>query len=148
MLERDLKPFVKVKQPSYFTYFCAQCNNKRILPMNPNPGRAKHFFQVALTAGVIMLMTWSWFEWKGVVSFIPLWIGFEVMFRMKLRAMIPCPICGFDPYLQLIDSKRATEKTVEFWKKKFEDNGLEFLDRDALRMKKYRVPPKNDANIT
>lgn len=70
------------------------------------------------------------------------------MFRMKLRAMVPCPLCGFDPYLQLIDAKRAKEKTVEFWKKKFEDNGLEFLDKDALRLKKYRVPPKEDANST
>lgn len=116
--------------------------------MKPNPGGVSHYFQIALTAAIFTLLTWTWFEWKGMISFLPIWIGFEVMYRIKFRAMAPCPLCGFDPYLQLIDSERAKEITVQFWKKKFEEQGKEFLDKDALRMKKYRVPPPKDTSNT
>lgn len=118
-----------------------------MLPMHPNPGKTGHILQVLLTSVVVMLATYPILEWKGIVSFLPIWVIFESMYRLKMRAMMPCPHCGFDPYLQMIDSKKAKEQTIQFWKKKFEDNGLEFLDAEQIRLKKYRIAQAHGAKV-
>jgi len=122
-----------------------------MLPMNPNPGTGTHFAQVLLTSAMVMLATWPWLEWKGIVSFLPIWIVFEVVYRIRIRAQMACPHCGFDPFLQMIDAKKSREEVISFWKKKFDEKGMEFLDAEQIRLKKYRVqrestdapPPEN-----
>jgi hypothetical protein len=48
--------------------------------------------------------------WKGLVSLVPLWVAFEIFLRLRLRAHLPCPACGFDPYKFLVDPEGATEQ--------------------------------------
>ncbi|MFL5812764.1 MAG: hypothetical protein ACJ763_04250 [Bdellovibrionia bacterium] len=79
-----------------------------------------------------MLATWSWFEWKGIVSFFPLWSVFEVIYRARVRAALACDRCGFDPYLYLIDVPRAREVVENHWRKKFADKGIPYPSKPSL----------------
>lgn len=83
----------------------------------PKP-QTRHFVQIALLSLVVTIAAWKWLEWKGVVSFVPLWMLFEISHRLRARAQLACTQCGFDPYLFLIDSDRAKTAIREFWKKK------------------------------
>jgi hypothetical protein len=65
-----------------------------------------------------MALLWPVFGIKGIVLFVPLWIGFEVLYRMRVRAEMSCLECGFDPYLYLSDIPRARLQMEEFWKNK------------------------------
>jgi hypothetical protein len=105
----------KEKKLSSWSFFCPLCRVTRRLPYQPRLSSI-HFLQVGLTAAVITLLTWKWFDWKGIVSFVPLWIGFEVSFRSRLRADFHCPNCGFDLYLT--DIHRAKQEIENHWKQK------------------------------
>jgi hypothetical protein len=105
----------KDRKLSSWTYFCPLCKVTRRLAYQPRLS-ARHFVQVGLTSAVLTLLTWSWFSWKGIVSFIPLWIAFEMIFRSRMRADFLCSNCGFDPYLYLTDLDRAREGIEKHWK--------------------------------
>jgi hypothetical protein len=77
-----------------------------------------------------MLATWRWFEWKGIVSFLPFWLVFEVFYRARVRAALSCDQCGFDPILYLVDVKRARREIEEHWKKKFAEKGIPYPVRE------------------
>jgi hypothetical protein len=87
--------------------------------------------QVGLTSIIFMLATWSWFEWKGIVSFLPLWTLFEVIYRARVRAALACGHCGFDPYLYLIDVPRAREVVENHWRKKFAEKGIPYPEKNG-----------------
>jgi hypothetical protein len=86
----------------------------------------RHYFQVALTAVIFTLAAWPFFGVKGLVSFIPLWIGFELIYRTRARAALSCRNCGFDPYLFWVDAQRAKAEVQTHWKKKFLEAGIPF----------------------
>lgn len=106
-------------------FYCPLCRIKRRIPLKPNP-TAKHFAQVFLTAVVFMIATFSFFGFKGIVSFVPFWVVFEALYRMKVRALVPCQHCGFDPYLYLQDRHLAREEVELYWKTKFGEKGIEY----------------------
>lgn len=99
----------KISQPlkAPFSFFCPFCAVERRLKSRPDVNRPKYVFQVGLTSAVVTLIGWSWLGWKGLVSFIPLWIGFEIIYRLNTRTQLVCPDCGFDPFLYLADLKKA-----------------------------------------
>ncbi len=109
-----------------FAFFCPLCSSPRRLGMHPKPGQPIHYAQVFSTAMFFTLITWSFFEWKGIVSFVPLWIAFEVFYRAKVRASVVCKKCGFDPVLYLVDVERARAAVVSHWKVKFEEKGIPY----------------------
>lgn len=115
-----------------WAFYCPQCKIPRRVPYRPKPA-PKHYAQVVLTSVVFTLLTAGWFSWKGVVIFLPLWIGFEVVYRGRVRAALHCEQCGFDPVLYLVDVKRARREIEQHWKKKFEEKGIPY------------PPPKNEA---
>ena len=90
-------------------FYCPVCTIPRRIAKRLKPGHPMHFIQVGLTAAVITLATWPLFGIKGIVSFIPLWIGFEIIHRAKTRALLVCERCGFDPYLYLVDAPKAKD---------------------------------------
>ena len=94
--------------------------------MNPKPGSARHFFQIILTSLVFTLICWNWLGWKGVFSFFPFWAVFEVAYRWRVRVLLQCRQCGFDPYLFLIDEEWAKREIETHWKKKFQEKGIPF----------------------
>ena len=94
--------------------------------MQPNPGNFHQFLQVGLTSIVFTMATWQWFEWKGVVVFIPSWMAFEAYYRLKMRALLACSSCGFDPFLFMRSSKEAKKEMDRFWRAKLKEKGIAY----------------------
>ena len=116
--------------PDTWSFYCPQCKTPRRIPYRPKPG-PKHYAQVGLTSAIVMLLTWNWFTWKGIVAFIPIWTVFEMIYRSRVRAALSCDNCGFDPVLYLVDAKRARRDIQVHWKKKFEEKGIPYPDEKS-----------------
>lgn len=118
----------------HYKFFCPMCKVERKLPFKPQPG-ARHYAQVAITAVMFTLVTWPLFEWKGIVSFVPFWVIFESFYRIRVRAKVRCNDCGFDPFLHLVDVKKARAEVEEHWRKKFEEKGIPFPEKGKITPK-------------
>ena len=119
-------PIVRDLAKQYWKYYCPLCGCERRMAQGPNPGQAKHFVQIGLTTAMVTLMTWQLFEWKGIVSFIPIWIVFETLYRLRVRAQMTCSQCGFDPFLYLTDTTRARGEVEAFWRTRFKERGIAY----------------------
>lgn len=100
------------------------------MPFRPKPSR-RHYTQVVLTTAFFTLVTWRFFEWRGLVSFIPLWLLFETQFRLRVRASMACDTCGFDPYLFMIDTNLAKREIERHWRQKFSEKGIPYPNDHA-----------------
>jgi hypothetical protein len=114
-----------------YCFFCPSCRADRKVPYRSRPGGARQVTQVLATALFFTLVTWTWFDWKGIVSFVPFWACFETYYRTRLRASLACTHCGFDPYLYLTDVKRAREEIERHWRAKFAERGIPYPDKNA-----------------
>ncbi len=111
------KDFIRIASQSIWNerhthnlgFYCPICTIPRRISKRLKPGHPIHFLQVGLTAAVFTLATWPIFGIKGIVSFLPLWVGFEIIYRAKTRATLVCERCGFDPYLYLVDASKAKD---------------------------------------
>lgn len=101
-----------------FQFYCPQCRHQRVIPFIPKPAQLEHIFRIFVTACFVTLLTWKWFEWKGILVIFPLWAAFEFFYRLRARTVASCPYCGFDPYLFLADVQRARAHMEAFWKDK------------------------------
>jgi hypothetical protein len=128
----DMKSLWKEHGKEVWSFYCPQCKIPRRVPYRSKPG-LKHFSQIGLTAAVVTLATWPWFAWKGAVAFLPLWIVFEVLYRSRVRAALSCEQCGFDPILYLADVKSARREIEAHWKKKFEEKGIPYPDKNQMK---------------
>jgi len=117
-----------------FTFYCPMCAVPRRIGMDPRPGQPIHFVQVGITAVLLTLITahfFPWIGWKAIVCFVPLWIGFETIYRAKVRDSVACTQCGFDPVLYLIEPGKARHAIREHWRKKFEEKGIPFPEDEV-----------------
>ncbi len=121
-----------------FQFFCPMCTTPRRIGMNPKPGSVVHFAQVGITAILIAIASehfYPWIGWKALVSFVPLWIGFETIYRARVRAKVTCGKCGFDPVLYLVDVEKARTAIQDHWRKRFAEKGIPYpeppLENDA-----------------
>jgi hypothetical protein len=128
-----MKSLWKEHGKEVWSFYCPQCKIPRRVPYRSTPGGFKHFAQIGLTAAVVTLATWPWFEWKGAVAFLPLWIVFEVLYRSRVRAALNCEQCGFDPILYLADVKSARREIEAHWKRKFEEKGIPYPDKNQIK---------------
>lgn len=122
------KLYWRDKASASWSFICPLCASPRKLPCQPRP-TLRHYVQIALTAAFFTLVTWSWFDWKGIVSFVPMWTVFEALYRGRVRAASHCPHCGFDPYLYLVDVKRARSEIEAHWRKKFAEKGIPYPEK-------------------
>ncbi len=87
-----------------------------------------------LTTGALMAVTWPWFGIKGIVMMVPVLAGFEILYRLKMRAALQCPDCSFDPILYLVDRAKAVQQVEEVWRKKFAQHGLPYPERRRTKL--------------
>ncbi len=113
-----------------WSFFCPLCAVSRRITGSAQPGQPMHYVQVGLCALMFTLATFKWFQFKGMVSFLPMWIIFEVAYRTRVRARVRCPDCGFDPVLCLSDVDRARKEVEDHWKRKFAEKGIPFPDKN------------------
>ena len=126
----EIKSLWREQRRSGVSFLCPLCRTPRSVPHRTSPG-LRHVVQVAMTAVFLTAVTWNWFEWKGLVSFAPMWMAFELIYRIRARGMLACPHCGFDPYLQLTDARRAREEIEAHWRKKFAEKGIPYPEKDG-----------------
>lgn len=122
---RELKTLWRPKQSRSIDFLCPLCRTRRRLPQGSNP-RLRHWSQLVLTTFVLVILLWEWAGPKSVLLFFPLATLFEFIFRMKARTQLPCPHCGFDPYLALQSETQAKSEIEAFWKKKFKEKGVPY----------------------
>ena len=113
------------RQKQGWSFICPLCHLTRKVSNHPRP-QPRHFAQILLTSAFFTVLTWKLFEWKGLVSFIPFWCIFEVIYRTRARAALYCKSCGFDPYLFLRDTDLAKQQVDTHWRKKFEEKGVPY----------------------
>ncbi len=141
-MERDPQDVIRAASRSIwrerytkgFKFFCPMCSSPRRIGLHPRPGHPLHFAQVGITAVFITLIVtyfWPWIGWKAIVCFVPLWIGFETIYRAKVRDSVSCGKCGFDPVLYLVEPSRARHAIREHWRKRFEEKGIPFPENDS-----------------
>lgn len=99
---------------------------------------------MGLTTAVLTMATWPWFGLKGVVWFMPVWIVFETVYRVRMRALMACPQCGFDPYLYMTDVQRARKAIDLYWREKFREKGVPYPG-DELQPVDLDAEEGNDA---
>lgn len=121
----SLKTVWQEARKDVWSFYCPQCKVPRRVPYRPKPS-PKHFAQVGLTSIVFTLATWNWFGWKGLVSFVPMWMVFEIIYRARMRSALNCANCGFDPVLYLVDAQRARREIEQHWRRKFEEKGIPY----------------------
>ena len=133
----DGKGWSGAQHGSFWKFICPLCQADRRISGRSRPGGMKHFLQIGLTAFVFMMATWNWMSWKGIVSFVPFWVLFELGYRWKMRAMLCCTQCGFDPNLFMVDEKRARQEIEAHWRKKFLEKGIPYPEPQQP----HRRPP-------
>ena len=129
VLRAASKSIWKERYTRNFEFYCPMCATPRRIGMDPRPGSPVHFAQVGITAILIALVAehfLPWIGWKGLVSFLPLWIGFETIYRGRVRAKVTCSKCGFDPVLYLVDVEKAREAIQDHWRKRFAEKGIPY----------------------
>jgi hypothetical protein len=85
-----------------------------------------HVLQISLCSAIAALCTWPWLGWKGAVWFIPIWVGFETLYRLKVQSVLNCESCGFDPLTYLVDVKKARSQVDTFWRNRFAEKGIPY----------------------
>lgn len=116
-----------------FEFYCPMCTTPRRIGMHPKPGQPIHFAQVGITAILIagvVAQLFPWMGYKGLVSFLPLWIAFETIYRARVRAQVRCSKCGFDPVLYLVDVEKARGAIRDHWRLRFEEKGIPFPEAE------------------
>lgn len=126
----QIKSLWKSRYRDIWQFYCPQCRAPRRVPYRPRPGGVRQVSQVVITAVFFTLVTWNWFGWKGMVSFLPFWTIFEAVYRSRVRAALSCPQCGFDPYLYLVDVERARREIEGHWRRKFAEKGIPFPEKN------------------
>ena len=123
-----------------YSFFCPLCSVNRRVPFRSRPGGVRQISQVLITAAFFTLITWEWFSWKGIVSFVPFWAVFEFSYRSRMRVSLKCQSCGFDPFLCLIDKDKAKVEIDAHWRQKFAEKGIPYPG-EAPRMVPVDTPP-------
>ena len=136
----NLKKFWRDPRREDWSFFCPLCKAPHKIPFQPKPTR-KHFIQIGITTAFFTLMTWPWFDFKGVVAFFPLWVAFESLYRTRVRVSVRCHHCGFDPFLYLNDVQQARATIESHWRKIFQERGIPFPEKPVDPNKKEREDP-------
>jgi hypothetical protein len=120
------------EKSGHWQFYCPLCGCSRRLPHSPSPWTFLNLARVGVTTALVTLALWPWLDWMGVIAFVPLWAGFELVFRVKVRAQLVCDQCGFDPMLYMTDVARARREVEEFWKQKLQSSAVESAGRSTL----------------
>ena len=128
-----------------FKFFCVGCNRERRQTWPAGVGSAKFFLHILLTTAFLSVLSWPWFHVKGLFAYlIPVALGFEAFYRIKMRTALVCPDCHFDPLLYLSDRPAALRQVEEAWRAKFAEKNLPFPERRPVtRISKKEAPSEN-----
>jgi hypothetical protein len=85
---------------------CPQCRSTRVLPFAPG-SRWPWIRAIVGWTSILTLILWPLLGLKGLLSVLPVATAVELWFRMRLRVVMECEHCGFDPFLYVKDRAQA-----------------------------------------
>jgi hypothetical protein len=136
---RSVQTYLKNLERQQYRFFCVSCKKERHLSPPARIGSPLFFVQMMLTTAFCALLAWPWMGWKGALAFlIPVGLIFEVGTRLKMRSILVCPDCQFDPILYLVNREKAVAEVEAAWKKKFEEKGLIYPERRSQKVPRRR----------
>ncbi|MBC7692776.1 MAG: hypothetical protein H7222_13525 [Methylotenera sp.] len=156
LLRAAAKSLWKNRYRYRFSFYCPLCRIPRRIGQSPRP-LFSHFVQIGVTSAFITMLSWNWYGPKGMVTFLPLWILFETIYRARMRAALKCNSCGFDPNLYLVDVQKAKAGVEKYWKVKFVEKGISHpkynpasagAAEGSEELKEDPVPRARDTEIT
>ena len=103
----------RFKSPA-MQFFCPLCRSERAITIGHRLS-LMNYIQISLMTLMITASLYDWVELRGLLSFFPLWIGFEAVRRILFSRQVPCPHCGFDASWYKRDVKVAKRLVGEFW---------------------------------
>lgn len=130
-----IKSYVSKLEKTGFRFFCVGCHRERLLSVPAKVGSFQFYLHSLVATGFLMIVTWPIFNWKGLVWAVPVLLVMEFVYRIKLRSVLVCPDCKFDPILYLVDRDKAVRQVDEAWRKKFEIQGIPYPERRKSRIK-------------
>jgi hypothetical protein len=120
------KSIWKASTRRVWEFFCPNCKQARRLAIPRKPLSIWAMSQLVGATAFITLATWSFSSWKGIVVIVPLAAAYELAYRLRVRGMMNCPHCGFDPYLYAVNVQSARREIEAFWRRKFDEKGIPF----------------------
>ena len=112
----DSLPF-RYQQREYWEFYCPACKAQRRSFYWPSP-RVRHYVALGILGLFIAAASQPWLGYRGGMLILPVWAGFEFLYRARARQSLICSRCGFDPYLYKYDVKLARDKVERFWAEK------------------------------
>lgn len=109
-------PFQYQKR-KYWEFYCPVCKHERRSFYWPSP-RFRHYLSLFVYGAAQTGALWMWAGLKGAFLVLPVWAGFEFIYRARARQSLLCPHCGFDPYLYKHDVKLARSRVEQFFAEK------------------------------
>lgn len=103
-----------------WVHYCPLCKVQSRSFYFPSP-RARHYLALTVLSVTMAVFLFPYFDAKGVIFSLPIWMGFEFYYRSRARLHLICRQCGFDPYLYKMDVSLARQKVEAFWRKKQPD---------------------------
>ena len=84
----------------------------------------KHHAQILVFTLALTLLFFPLAGWNGLLFYLPLFAGFEFVYRLRKRQALVCQSCGFDPFLYKQDVKKAREALRQHWQTRIEKENL------------------------
>lgn len=119
-------------------FFCPICKDHKSTKLDRKVGW-RHHAAFSLATAAIMILGWPVFGLRAVVFYFPIWMGFELIHRMRKRVSLVCEGCGFDPFLYKSDVERAREAMRKHWQTKIEKENW----YSGVKLKNYTTNPKD-----
>jgi cell division protein FtsW (lipid II flippase) len=106
-------PFWKKK--TFYQFLCPCCKKERRIPLDPQFGKAWHFFQIGIASFFFVTMGWHRFGIKGCLIFFVFFFFYELIYRIRTRSHLQCPFCGFDPIVFMTNKEKGLQKVKDHY---------------------------------
>lgn len=127
--------YLKKLEATGFKFYCVGCHRERLISVPAKAGSVQFYIHALLSTGFLMLITWPFFNWKGIVWALPVLLALEFFYRLKMRSILVCPDCQFDPILYMVNRDKAVHQVDEAWRKKFEIHGIPYPERRKTKIR-------------
>jgi hypothetical protein len=126
-LSRLIKKSIwQAKRARLFSFFCPVCEAPHQMALPSEPSSRRVILRLLALTAFFTLVGWSVFEIRGLVSIVLFAAVYEFYYRLKLRTLLRCGKCGFDPYLYVVDEKQAKQDFETNWRTQFRNLGIPY----------------------
>lgn len=128
-----MKLFSRLKDHGY----CAFCRSPRKVYSKKHIDLT-NVVAAALFAGTVTMALWGQLDPQGLMLFIALVGGGEMMVYLRWRTSIVCRMCGFDPVVYKRSPAEASRKVRDFFERQIENPRFHLSRSPLLELQRKR----------